>query len=384
MSTTANARLHQRTFHVAPMRDYTNAHFRTICRIMSKHAVLWGEMEKTGAILEADPLKQRRLLQRGSTEGQEVLQLGGNDPKEMFRAARICLPYGYDELNLNCGCPTTKTGGADYGASLMRDAELTSNLIESIAGGVRGSVAISVKCRIGIQETYTPDSEDYAVLHDYVSTLTRTGVLSHVVVHARQAVLGGLSPKQNREVPPLRHDFVHALAADFPDLNVTLNGGICRMQDANMHCAESIKGIMAGRWFLRSPLDLMRVDEEFYGEASTTSLESVCDAYVDYSLASLERDNGTLAELVMPLALICYELEEKAKVAVEEGNVEVEARAIRDAELMLETCTPLLMRHHGLKLSLVSPVAKVTFDIGPDHQATIVLMISTCKLVCDE
>eukprot|EP00959_Pyramimonas_sp_CCMP1952_P111958 2341568-Pyramimonas_sp.AAC.1 len=106
---------------------------------MSKRAVLWGEMEKTGAILGADELKQRKLLHRGCAEGHEVLQLGGNDPQEMFAAARASLPYGYTEVNLNCGCPSTKTGGADYGAILMRDANFTASLIEMIAEGVRGS-----------------------------------------------------------------------------------------------------------------------------------------------------------------------------------------------------------------------------------------------------
>lgn len=296
--------------HVAPMQCYTNRHFRYACRQLSESAVLWTEMEKVDDLLARPEVLLRHdnvgldgggFGGRGAGAGGLVLQLGGNDPKLLADAARRCTEYGgYDEINLNLGCPSITTGGNDcFGAALMRDPARVRELVEAMAEATH--LPISLKCRVGVHERLLADgsvpTDDYEVLRRFVEETARTGaVRGGYHIHARAAILAGLSPVQNRRAPALRHEFVHRLAAEFAELDVTINGGINSMYDVRgvamaMAMARlgegpvgpatlgavsgpgpksreastgggAIVGAMAGRWFLRAPLDLRLVDGE--------------------------------------------------------------------------------------------------------------------------
>jgi tRNA-dihydrouridine synthase A len=297
----------RREFHVAPMRDYTDRHHRRFTRLLSREAKLWSEMEKPHAILKAADAsgnKLDRLLSRGSDEGYEVFQIGGNDPVTVAQATRLVLPYGYDELNLNCGCPAIESGGGDYGAALMRDGgDDAAFVIESMVREVENADSfamygskgtkpkVSVKCRVGIAETLgdvvPKDASAEEVLEKIAAPLERfikkcadAGAAS-VVVHCRQAVMSGMSPSKNRGVPPLRPEILFDLVArgdmhvnvnDFCDrpsivdatqsLDFVLNGGVSSFADVAEAFAKcpNLKGAQAGRWPLLRPFDMLHVD----------------------------------------------------------------------------------------------------------------------------
>ena len=278
-----------REFHVAPMRDYTDRHHRRFTRLLSREAVLWSEMEKPGAILKAADAsslrKLDRLLQRGSDEGYEVFQIGGSDPVTVAAATSLVLPYGYDELNLNCGCPAITSGGGDYGASLMRrGGDDAARVIEAMVREAqkcdpRNAPKISVKCRVGIAETVGDVLPKHASkeevrerlakpLDAFVAKCADAGAAS-VVVHCRQAVMTGLSPSKNRGIPPLRPELVFELCSNTRstrstpnELEFVLNGGVSSFADAaNVFSAcPTLKGAQAGRWPLLRPFDMLHVD----------------------------------------------------------------------------------------------------------------------------
>ena len=276
-----------REFHVAPMRDYTDRHHRRFTRLLSREAVLWSEMEKPGAILKAADAssvrKLDRLLQRGSDEGYEVFQIGGSDPVTVAAATSLVLPYGYDELNLNCGCPAITSGGGDYGASLMRrGGDDAARVIEAMVREAqkcdpRSAPKISVKCRVGIAETVGDVLPKHASkeevrerlakpLDAFVAKCADAGAAS-VVVHCRQAVMTGLSPSKNRGIPPLRPELVFELCSTRStrhpnELEFILNGGVSSFADAAnvFSSCPTLKGAQAGRWPLLRPFDVLHVD----------------------------------------------------------------------------------------------------------------------------
>ena len=276
-----------REFHVAPMRDYTDRHHRRFTRLLSREAVLWSEMEKPGAILKAADAssirKLDRLLQRGSDEGDEVFQIGGSDPVTVAAATSLVLPYGYDELNLNCGCPAITSGGGDYGASLMRrGGDDAARVIEAMVREAqkcdpRNAPKISVKCRVGIAETVGDVLPKHASkeevrerlakpLDAFVAKCADAGAAS-VVVHCRQAVMTGLSPSKNRGIPPLRPELVFELCSTRStrhpnELEFILNGGVSSFADAAnvFSSCPTLKGAQAGRWPLLRPFDVLHVD----------------------------------------------------------------------------------------------------------------------------
>ena len=276
-----------REFHVAPMRDYTDRHHRRFTRLLSREAVLWSEMEKPGAILKAADAssirKLDRLLQRGSDEGYEVFQIGGSDPVTVAAATSLVLPYGYDELNLNCGCPAITSGGGDYGASLMRrGGDDAARVIEAMVREAqkcdpRSAPKISVKCRVGIAETVGDVLPKHASkeevrerlakpLDAFVAKCADAGAAS-VVVHCRQAVMTGLSPSKNRGIPPLRPELVFELCSTRStrhpnELEFILNGGVSSFADAAnvFSSCPTLNGAQAGRWPLLRPFDMLHVD----------------------------------------------------------------------------------------------------------------------------
>ena len=238
-------------FCVAPMMDWTDRHCRFFHRQLTKRARLYTEMVTSAAIMHGD---RQRLLGFDPIEHPVALQLGGSDPEELARASEIGLSFGYDEINLNCGCPSDRVQSGRFGACLMAEPELVAACVAAMHGAV-GDVPVTVKCRIGIDDQ---DSEaDLVPVH----RIRRGWRLQTFIVHARKAWLQGLSPKENRDVPPLDYDRVYRLKAAFPELTIVINGGIATLGEAAAHL-EAVDGVMLGRAAYKSPAILADVDRE--------------------------------------------------------------------------------------------------------------------------
>ena len=221
---------------------------------MSQHAVLFTEMVTTGAILHGN---QQRHLQFNQQEHPLVLQLGGSNPQDLALCAKIAEDYGYDEVNLNVGCPSDRVQNGRFGACLMADPQLVADCVAAMRQVV--SIPVTVKSRIGID-----DRDSYPELVDFISTVAAGGCETFIV-HARKAWLSGLSPKQNRDVPPLRYDVVFQLKQDFPQLEIIINGGITRL-DVCQDLLSTVDGVMLGREVYNNPYLLTEVDQHLFGQ----------------------------------------------------------------------------------------------------------------------
>ena len=221
---------------VAPMMDWTDRHCRYFHRLLAPHARLYTEMVHSGAILFGDT---ERFLSFHPVEHPLALQLGGSEPADLGRAAAIGAAYGYDEINLNCGCPSPRVQRGSFGACLMAEPARVAECVAAMREAVPAAVPVTVKCRIGID-----DSEEFNFLLRFVETVAAAGC-GTFIVHARKAWLKGLSPKQNREIPPLRHEVVARLKAARPDLRVVLNGGL-REPGAAAGALDGVDGAMIG------------------------------------------------------------------------------------------------------------------------------------------
>ncbi|MGI9477600.1 MAG: tRNA dihydrouridine(20/20a) synthase DusA [Hyphomicrobiaceae bacterium] len=265
-------------FCVAPMMDWTDRHCRVFHRQMTRHAMLYTEMVTAEAILHGD---RGRLLGFDDVEHPVALQLGGAEPKKLADAARIGEDFGYDEINLNVGCPSDRVKGGNFGACLMADPVLVARAIEAMRAAV--NIRVTVKCRIGIDDQ---DSEtDFA---NFIETVSSAGC-DLFIVHARKAWLQGLSPKQNREVPPLDYDRVYRLKTARPDLTVILNGGIATLEQGLGHLAH-VDGVMLGRAAYQTPWLLSSVDAEFFDDVSMSpDRDAVLAAMARYAEAHTAR-----------------------------------------------------------------------------------------------
>jgi len=241
------------TFAVAPMMDWTDRHFRYLMRLISRRAVLYTEMVTTGAIIHGP---RDRLLEHDRKEHPVVLQLGGSEPEELAQCARIGADRGYDEINLNIGCPSDRVKRGRFGACLMAEPELVRDCVGAMRAAV--DIPVTVKCRIGID-----DQDSEAGLAHFVDTVAAGGCETFII-HARKAWLQGLSPKQNRDVPPLDYDRIYQLKAARPDLNIIINGGIKDVTSAAPHLAH-VDGVMLGRAVCADPFVLADVDSRLYG-----------------------------------------------------------------------------------------------------------------------
>ncbi|MEO0382523.1 MAG: tRNA dihydrouridine(20/20a) synthase DusA [Pseudomonadota bacterium] len=245
---------------VAPMMDWTDRHCRYFHRLMSRRAVLYTEMVTADAVIHGD---RDRLLGFSPQEHPVVLQLGGSDPQKLAEAARIGADRGYDAINLNCGCPSDRVQSGTFGACLMRDPAHVASLVEAMKRAT--DIPITVKCRIGVD-----DQEPQQVLPDFITQVRNAGV-DAIIVHARKAWLEGLSPKQNRDVPPLDYDLVLAMKAEFPDLWIGINGGIATLADAKTLLDRGMDEVMIGRAAYQTPADiLLDADEVLFGDPPTT------------------------------------------------------------------------------------------------------------------
>ena len=273
-----------RRLSVAPMMDWTDRHERFFLRQITSRTLLYTEMITTGAVLHGDRAK---LLGFDPREHPLALQLGGADPDQLAQCARIAADFGYDEVNLNIGCPSDRVQSGRFGACLMAEPARVADCVAAMA---EGGLPVTVKCRIGID-----DRDAYKDLLGFVSTVGQGGVTSFAV-HARKAVLDGLSAKQNREIPPLRYDHVYRLKVDCPDLEIVINGGIQSLEEAEGHLAH-VDGVMIGRGSYQNPWMLACADRRIFGAPeSGPSREEVLDRLIPYAAAYLE-SGGRLADI---------------------------------------------------------------------------------------
>jgi tRNA-dihydrouridine synthase A len=259
-------------FCVAPMMDWTDRHCRFFHRLLTAHALLYTEMVTAEAVLHGD---RDRLLRFSSEEHPVALQLGGSDPARLAEAAAIGADYGYDEINLNVGCPSDRVQEGRFGACLMAEPKLVAACVAAM--GARVSAPISVKCRIGID-----DQDSEADLERFVSAVAGAGCRTFIV-HARKAWLRGLSPRENREVPPLDYGRVYRLKAAHPELEIVINGGIGTLDEALAHLAE-VDGVALGRAAYQNPYLLAEVDRRLLGNtAASRSRRDAIEALLPYA-----------------------------------------------------------------------------------------------------
>ncbi|HEY9550553.1 MAG TPA: tRNA dihydrouridine(20/20a) synthase DusA [Kiloniellaceae bacterium] len=256
---------------VAPMMDWTDRHERAFLRVISRRALLYTEMVTTGAILHGD---RDRLLGFDASEHPVALQLGGSEPADLAACAREGAARGYDEINLNLGCPSDRVQRGRFGACLMTEPALVADCVAAMIEAV--DIPVTVKTRIGV------DAQDsYEALQAFVAQIAAAGCRSFTI-HARKAWLSGLSPKENREVPPLRYDVVYALKRDFPALEIILNGGVQSLEAAAAHLRQ-VDGVMIGRAAYQSPYVLAEADRLIFGEAAEAkSREQIVADFLPY------------------------------------------------------------------------------------------------------
>ncbi len=277
---------------VAPMMELTDRHYRHLARLLTRHTLLYTEMLTCKAVIHGD---RPYLLGRHESESPVVLQLGGSDVAEMAQAAAIGADWGYEEINMNVGCPSDRVQAGRFGACLMAEPQLVRDVVAGMQQAV--DVPVSVKCRLGIDR-----DDSYEALESFVEQVAESGC-QYFTVHARKAWLDGLSPKENRTIPPLRYEYVYRLKQAFPQLHISINGGIDTL-DAALEHLQHVDGVMIGRAAYYSPAILAEADQRifsdlpggFEGEVDIESLANVARAYARYM-------QGWVDEGVRPSAL---------------------------------------------------------------------------------
>ena len=256
---------------VAPMMDWTDKHCRYFYRLLSQYTQLYTEMITSKAILKGD---KNRLLDYNAVEHPLVLQIGGSDPVEMADCAVIAKRWGYDAVNINVGCPSDRVMSGSFGACLMREPDLVASCVESMIEAC--DISVSVKSRIGIDEM-----ETYDELSDFVYRIHKKGC-QHFIIHARKAWLHGLSPKQNRTIPPLNYPWVYQIKKDFSRLKITINGGITNTKEVLNHL-KRVDGVMLGRAIYNEPFTLTEIDSHVFGvSGAKKSREKIVIEYIKY------------------------------------------------------------------------------------------------------
>lgn len=260
------------------MMAYTDRHFRYLARIMTRHALLYTEMVTQDAVIHGD---RDRLLQFDDFEHPVALQLGGSDPKKLAQCAQIATDYGYQEVNLNVGCPSDRVQSGRIGACLMKEPDVVAECVHAMQRAT--PCPVTVKSRIGVD-----DQDSYSLLHEFVAKQVEVGV-DALIVHARKAWLKGLSPKENRDVPPLCYETVYQLKQDFPDLELIINGGIQTVDDMRAHL-KKVDGVMLGRAAYHNSYLLSDVDQQLYGETTKPlSRAEILQAFLPYVLRQVEQ-----------------------------------------------------------------------------------------------
>ena len=258
-------------FCIAPMMDWSDHHCRFFWRLLTRQALLYTEMVTTGALIHSD---RERFLRYNDEEHPVALQLGGSDPTDLARCAKWAEEWGYDEVNLNCGCPSDRVQSGMFGACLMGEPQLVADGVKAMRDAC--AIPVTVKHRIGIDHM-----ESYEELLGFVAPVAEAGC-EVFIVHARKAWLQGLSPKENREIPPLNYPWVYRLKKDFPQLTVVINGGVTSLAECREHLAH-VDGVMLGREAYQNPWLLAAVDSELFGmDNPASSRDDVIDALLPY------------------------------------------------------------------------------------------------------
>ena len=267
-------------FCIAPMMQCTDIHDRYLFRLITKRAFLYTEMVTTGAIIHGRCLDQLNF--NNEIEHPVAVQLGGSDPNELAECSKICSSLGYDEINLNIGCPSERVQKGSFGACLMQEPELVKDCIQAMQEVT--STPITVKCRIGIN-----DRDDKDFLNNFVAKIINSK-LKTIIVHARVAILKGLTPRQNRQIPPLKYENVYQLKKEFPELEIVINGGIKDIDDSIKHL-EQVDGVMLGRSPYDNPMIVSNVDSIIFNEIDIgDDRKSILNKYLQYCL--LQADLG--------------------------------------------------------------------------------------------
>jgi len=274
-------------FCVAPMMDWTDSPCRVLHRCLTSHALLYTEMVTAEAVVHGD---RARLLGFDGREHPVALQLGGSDPARMAQASRIAADFGYDEINLNVGCPSDRVQSGRFGACLMREPMLVAECVAAMQAAV--SIPVTIKCRIGVD-----DQDPEQSLRALIDACAATGV-SVFAVHARKAWLEGLSPKENRDVPPLDYELVYRVKRERPALTILVNGGIETLDQAADHL-KHVDGVMLGRAAYHNPMLLAQVDARFFGGAPV-DVDAAVEAYAEYVAQRLAQ-GARLHPLIKPL-----------------------------------------------------------------------------------
>ncbi len=317
------------------MMDWTDRHCRSFHRALSRHTWLYTEMVTTGALIHGDVA---RHLAFTADEAPVALQLGGSEPDDLARSAKLGEQWGYDEINLNCGCPSERVQRGAFGACLMNEPLLVADCVKAMRDVV--SVPVTVKHRIGVDAV-----EEYGFVRDFVGTIADAGC-TVFIVHARNAILKGLSPKENREIPPLKYDYAYQLKRDFPQLEIILNGGVKTLDEVDEHLRH-VDGVMLGREAYHNPFVLADVDARFYGAADRALTREEAEAkLIDYCAAELAR--GTQLSSITRHALGLYRgvagargwrrvLSDNKKLAAADLSIFDEARQyLRESAEMIE------------------------------------------------
>jgi len=267
-----------RRLSVAPMMDWTDRHCRVFHRQITRHTWLYTEMVNTGALVYGDA---ERHLRFDDIEHPIALQLGGSDPGDLAKSAKLGEQWGYDEINLNCGCPSERVQKGSFGACLMNEPQLVADCVKAMRDAV--SIDVTVKHRIGIDH-----NEEYSFVRDFIGTVADAGC-NTFIVHARNAILKGLSPKENREIPPLRYAVAYELKREFPDLEIIINGGIKSDDEIALHL-QHVDGVMLGREAYHNPWTMADWDARFYDApgAARTRID-VLEAMIPYIEAQLRQ-----------------------------------------------------------------------------------------------
>lgn len=279
---------------IAPMIDWTYTHFRVLMRILAPKALLYTEMQTVGAVLN----NTQRALYFNDMEHPIALQLGGSQPQQLANCAKLAEQFNYDEINLNLGCPSDKVKAGNFGACLMNKPALVKDCLQAMVDAV--SIPITAKIRIGIDE-----QDSYPFFRDFASTLLEAGV-SKIIVHARKAWLNGLSPKQNRTIPPINYEFVYRLKEEMPHMPIIINGNITFADDVNTHL-QRVDGVMLGRLACDSPYSIAEVHHLLYPESPLLSRIEIFSQYWNYLSRQMEKE-VSISLLIKPLLNLMHGL----------------------------------------------------------------------------
>jgi tRNA-dihydrouridine synthase A len=267
-----------RLISIAPMMDWTDRHDRYFLRLIAPSVLLYTEMVTTGALIHGD---FNRFLAFHPLEHPVALQLGGSDPQQLAHCAKLGEDFGYNEINLNVGCPSDRVKSGRFGACLMLESRIVADCMAAMQNAVK--VPVTIKCRIGVD-----DQDSYAELVDFVRVVAETGC-QVFNIHARKAWLNGLSPKQNREIPPLRYDVVRQIKQDFPHLTIVVNGGIKTVSDIAEHL-QFVDGVMIGREAYSNPYLLADIEEKFFLSPAKKTREEIIEQFIPYVEEQLKND----------------------------------------------------------------------------------------------